>query len=844
MYNKLKVYISIPTILIILISVFSPLNVYALDNKKPYTVLVYFNGSDLESAEGASAATSDLKEMMAVGSTENINVILETGGTKEWKTPQISNLENQRWKVEKNGITLIKENLGNRSMGSSSTLEDFVTWGIENYPAEKYALIFWNHGAGAVHGFGSDELNSDTSLTLDEIKNAMDISYNKTGEKLELVGFDACLMATLETAYTLNPYSNYLVASEELEPGHGWDYTPILSAINNNPDIDGKHLGIAIADGFKNQAISEWTDESITLSVTNLTKIPNVMTAFDSYIEVLNNDLNNDEKFNLIAKARGKSEDYGSSSFNSSDMVDLSHMAENTLKTYPEKSQELINAISDSISYNIKSSSKPNANGLSIYFPYKNKENFKYNLSIYKNLDFSNNYKSFIQKYVEIVLSDSTPIEFTDNSPGLNDTQNTPTQEENDNTDNNYDDYYYDYYDEYYDNFDYDSYDNLYDYYDDLYDYYNELYDDYYNNFGYDNEFNFGNSNFESSNSLLEVQINQEDIPQIDEIYSLLGVYNDENKEEIIFLSMDNDVYLDYETGIIKDNFTGYSMTLNNNFVSMFLTDYDYYDDGYFYEYSIPAILNEIKVELIAVFNEKYPEGHIIGAWEGINETTYIPDKELIKVKIGDSITPLYYFENDETFESGYIEGQEFFVEEELSLGYSTLPEGTYVYGFYITDIAQNYSYSDFIDITLNGEISENSSIIQTDNGYEFVDNYNINSNDISVKIDNREIYFDVSPVIENGRTLVPLRSIFESLGLKVTWDDKTRTVTGTKEDLIITLQIGNNKATLNGHEIELDVPATIKDGRTLVPVRFIAESTGYNVDWDGNNRTVLISTY
>jgi len=113
----------------------------------------------------------------------------------------------------------------------------------------------------------------------------------------------------------------------------------------------------------------------------------------------------------------------------------------------------------------------------------------------------------------------------------------------------------------------------------------------------------------------------------------------------------------------------------------------------------------------------------------------------------------------------------------------------------------------------------------------------------INVTIDSVAQSYDVMPIIENGRTLVPMRGIFEALGAEVAWDDATKTVTGTKADTKITLQIGNTAANVNDKEVTLDVPAKILDGRTLVPVRFISESLGCEVNWDDATKTVIINS-
>ena len=110
----------------------------------------------------------------------------------------------------------------------------------------------------------------------------------------------------------------------------------------------------------------------------------------------------------------------------------------------------------------------------------------------------------------------------------------------------------------------------------------------------------------------------------------------------------------------------------------------------------------------------------------------------------------------------------------------------------------------------------------------------------IKVLINNEALILPVDPVIENDRTLVPLRAIFEALGVHVHWDGATKTVTGTREDKIIILQIDNKIASINGVDTELDVPARIIDNSTLVPVRFIAESLGAEVNWDRDRKSVV----
>ena len=101
---------------------------------------------------------------------------------------------------------------------------------------------------------------------------------------------------------------------------------------------------------------------------------------------------------------------------------------------------------------------------------------------------------------------------------------------------------------------------------------------------------------------------------------------------------------------------------------------------------------------------------------------------------------------------------------------------------------------------------------------------------------------FDVLPKIINDRTMVPLRAIFEAIGAKVDWYGETRTIVSSKDDIEIRMQIDNNIMHVNDNIITLDAFPCIDNDRTLVPVRAIAESFGFDVAWDGETRTVTIT--
>jgi len=360
------------------------------EDEADYTVLIYMVGSDLES--DYYAATNDLHEMLEIDLPSSVNVLVETGGANakpdEYRFLDFTTV--QRLDIDGWDDTMMYE-IGQRNMGDPTTLSDFLIWGTQEYPAKKYALILWNHGGG-ITGFGWDEVYNDDETTLDEFAQALDSAYRETGIIFEVIGFDQCLMATIEVADVIDSYANYMVASEEIEPGHGWDYSAILSSLKNNPHQDGKSLGKTIADSFvqHTKAFDNYygTNEAriITLSVVDLAKIYSLSNA----ITELQNKINeytilNDENFSAFGQTLLNSERYGQQGLLSdSGHTDIKDFVTNIGYYLPQAKSEADNVkelVSDAVVYNIHGQSKPNANGLSIHIPLTN--DLRYSDSIY-----------------------------------------------------------------------------------------------------------------------------------------------------------------------------------------------------------------------------------------------------------------------------------------------------------------------------------------------------------------------------------------------------------------------------------------------------------------------------
>ena len=246
--------------------------------KDTVTIMVYMCGTDLESRSGM--ATSDLQEM-ANANIGNINLIIYTGGCARWKNNIVSNSVNQIYQIKNGSLSCLVQNAGTGAMTDPSTLASFIKWCGTNFPANRNELIFWDHGGGSISGYGYDEKNQRKgSMTLSGINQAL----KAAGVEFDIIGFDCCLMATAENALMLNSYGDYMVASEETEPGVGWYYTDWLTNFGKNTSMSSLEIGKQIADDFVKVCARRCPGQQTTLSVIDLAEfaytVPERLTEF------------------------------------------------------------------------------------------------------------------------------------------------------------------------------------------------------------------------------------------------------------------------------------------------------------------------------------------------------------------------------------------------------------------------------------------------------------------------------------------------------------------------------------------------------------------------------------
>jgi hypothetical protein len=252
-----------------------------------FTLLIYIIGTNLE-----QEALDDIDEMRESNLTgSDVNIVLQTGGGE--KHENFSTV--QRYQMYNHSLKPYPppQHSNSISMGDEDTLLDFIKWGISNFTAERYGLILWDHGFG-ISGFGKDSKIAanpfltapDPTLTLSEmrsIKENLSKSLNFSRPLFEFIGFDSCLMGTIEVARIFGepvPLSKYLIASEEVVPNWGWNYKDIINSLVSNSSISGNSLGDNIIQSYvrdsktKSQELQYHAYRDITLSVLDLTMIP------------------------------------------------------------------------------------------------------------------------------------------------------------------------------------------------------------------------------------------------------------------------------------------------------------------------------------------------------------------------------------------------------------------------------------------------------------------------------------------------------------------------------------------------------------------------------------------
>lgn len=337
-----------------------------------WTVLVYLAAdNNLE-----AAALENIKQMAVQGSSAAVNVVAQidrSAGKKQrggYSTGPLLNLApfttaKRLW--VKQGAVQELADLGETDTGDPAALSDFITWGLKTFPANKTALVLWDHGGG-VSGFGWDGSNAEHHLTLASVGKAVEAGLAGAGKgRFDLLGFDACLMGNLEVAYELRGMADWFVGSQELEPAHGWDYVPILAAATARAaPVD---LGKTIVDSYGAACVANKTAPQCTLALVDMSKIDAVVTAVNGLGAALKGKTVSVDEWVTVAEAQSKAEEYGKSPGARSKygLIDCLDFSKNSPADEATRAA-LQGAIEGAVVANFRGEARPNAHGLTLFF--------------------------------------------------------------------------------------------------------------------------------------------------------------------------------------------------------------------------------------------------------------------------------------------------------------------------------------------------------------------------------------------------------------------------------------------------------------------------------------------
>lgn len=340
----------------------------AADDVKEWTFLLFLNGNNNLDSYG----DMNLKQMEEIGSTKNINIVVQWGS--------MSRKSVKRLLVKKSSnshqvTSPVVQDLGPVDMGDYKELVKFLKWGHEKYPAKKYFVSVWNHGNGwhkrsMPGGIQINDISYDdktgNKITTEQLGLAM-AEFSKTlGRKVDLYGSDACLMSMAEVASEMSDYVSYFAGSQEVEPGYGWPYNTFFKEWTKNPTLGGDGVGEVLASEYlKAYSGGIYGNSSVTFSILNLNNI----TAFENSIKNLVGELKSLSRADLAQVLEVSKQTIN---FTYSDYKDFAHFFKflEERKLLSEKTNShVVEAFNNFVISNKVSAAYADAKGISVWLP-------------------------------------------------------------------------------------------------------------------------------------------------------------------------------------------------------------------------------------------------------------------------------------------------------------------------------------------------------------------------------------------------------------------------------------------------------------------------------------------
>ena len=636
-----------------------------------WTIFVYLCGTDLESDGGG--ATMDLWEMVGASHSDRVRFVVETGGTRHWYNSAADPKQNDRLLIQ-NGMVRKVEECARSGMGRSSTLADFLIWGIQNYASEHMGLILWNHGGGSISGVCFDERDWYDSLSLLEMDAALLSAADIMTDRFEFIGLDACLMSTVETANILASYADYMIASQESEPGTGWDYAAIGNYLAGHPDADGEALGRVICDSFYASCERDRIESFATLAVVDLRRLDELLVCFNSFAENMYAESEDPTVLSAMVREIRSADNFGGNNRveGYTNMVDMGAMI-SACAPWSAGAEEALAALSGAVVYAVQGADHKNASGLSIYYPLEIQGSQE--LATFSEICVSPYYLSFVDRQSHGSVSGGDTEDY-DSDTWFSDGLWNWLHE-----------YVLDHETGYYE--------------------YDEEPDEYW----------YYVDDFEQTGESALITFDVE--PQLDEDGTYYFVLSDEGREnaadiyacvfelsadgeDIIELGMTYDVEVDWDSGYAADYFDGYWLSLpDGQNLALYIVAVT---DDYII-YTSPILLNGemTNLRMRQDWNGKVT---VEGAWDGIYDSG-ASDKEVIRLQDGDEIVPIWYSYTVDDLESGAYQGEPYTVQGTPEIVYDMMEAGDYFYAFWIDDIFGDYYLTDFVVFSVeeNGDL-------------------------------------------------------------------------------------------------------------------------------------------
>ncbi len=320
-------------------------------------------------------ASNDIGEMTSAVWSDNISIVIQPGGATRWSNSRVNPNRTQRFLYKGSKFSEIDTQTLQRS-GTPETLSEFLEYCRDNYPADHTMLILWNHGGGAF-GYGNDTIFGD-SFELSEIRDALSAVYEPSSDNpaFDVIGFDACLMSSLEVTHALDGFARYFAVSEETEPGDGWDYAPWLQAMTDDPTMNPAQICRAIADSYtdhymtQNANVGFLINNDVTFSVLDGSKTGEL---YDAYCELAKAQLIDATTDLSVLSDMGRCSDrsthYAGSDYDVFNTIDLGTYVDHTVDFYPEQSSKVKQLLGESVLYHRENGSLSDSQGISVYLP-------------------------------------------------------------------------------------------------------------------------------------------------------------------------------------------------------------------------------------------------------------------------------------------------------------------------------------------------------------------------------------------------------------------------------------------------------------------------------------------